>query len=212
MKVVDCEQGTPEWHAARAGRVTASRMADLLATTKTGWGASRANYRAELVAERLTGQVAESFLSSAMKWGLETEPEARRTYSFLTDREVMPVGFVLHPTIEMAGASPDGLVGPDGLVEIKCPGTAKHIDTLLNDSIADEYLKQMYWQMICTGREWCDFVSYDPRLPARMQLFVKRIYRADIPADMEDKVRAFLKEVDDTVSALSTKFQLAEAA
>lgn len=212
MKVIDCVQGTPEWHQARAGRVTASRVSDLLATTKSGWGASRANYRAELVAERLTGQVAESFLSSAMKWGLETEPEARRTYCFLNDLEVTPVGFVLHPSIEMAGASPDGLVGEDGLVEIKCPGTAKHIDTLLNETIADEYLKQMHWQMLCTGRAWCDFVSYDPRLPARMQMFVKRVHRATIPADMENKVRDFLAEVEATVSSLSQKFQLAEAA
>jgi hypothetical protein len=146
-----------------------------------------------------------------MKWGIETEPEARTAYEFMMDREVTLVGFVIHPSIDMAGASPDGLVADDGLVEIKCPNTATHIKTLLTDTIAEEYLKQMQWQMLCCDRAWCDFVSYDPRLPARMQLFVKRVARED-GAEIEQQVRDFLKEVDATVEALSQKFQLAEAA
>lgn len=213
MRVIDCAQGTPEWHAARAGRVTASRIADLMAKTKNGWGASRANYMAELVAERLTGTVAESFTNTAMKWGLETEPEARRTYTFLTDTPVEPIGFVVHPTLEMSGASPDGLVGDKGLVEIKCPNTATHIETLLNDAVPEKYIKQMQWQMVCTGREWCDFISYDPRLPARMQLFVKRVeWHAATADEITIAVNQFLKEVDATVNALTAKFNIAEAA
>ncbi len=211
MKIIDCIQGTPEWHAARAGRVTASRIADMLATTKTGWGASRANYKAELVAERLTGTVAQSYSNAAMQWGTEKEPEARSAYSFMTDREVEPVGFVIHPTIDMSGASPDGLVGTDGLLEIKCPNTATHIDTLLSGTVPEKYYLQMQWQMICCGRKWCDFVSYDPRLPARMQLFVSRVEAAPAEA-LEKAVRLFLTEVDATVSSLSEKFQLKEAA
>lgn len=213
MKIVDCVQGTPEWHAARAGKVTASRMADLTAKTKAGWGAGRANYMAELVAERLTGVVSESFTNLAMRHGIETEPEARRVYEFMTDNRVTPIGFVLHPTIEMSGASPDGLVGEDGLLEIKCPNTATHIETLLTDEVQEKYIKQMQWQMLCTGRAWCDFVSYDPRLPARMQLFVKRINAVPaMQADLETQVAAFLTEIDAMVSALTQKFQLAEAA
>lgn len=213
MKIVDCVQGTPEWHAARAGKVTASRMADLTARTKAGWGAGRANYMAELVAERLTGVVSESFTNLSMRHGIETEPEARRVYEFMTDNRVTPIGFVLHPTIEMSGASPDGLVGEDGLLEIKCPNTATHIETLLTDEVQEKYIKQMQWQMICTGRSWCDFVSYDPRLPARMQLFVKRVPAAPaMQEDLETQVTAFLTEIDAMVSALTQKFQLAEAA
>lgn len=213
LNIINCIQGSSEWHAARAGRVTASRIADLMAKTKTGWGAGRANYKAELVAERLTGTVAESFSNAAMKWGNDMEPEARSAYAFMRDMEVTPVGFVIHPSIEMSGASPDGLVGTDGLVEIKCPNTATHIDTLLEGAVPEKYIKQMQWQMRCTGRAWCDFVSYDPRLPARMQLFVSRV-NADpaMQSEIEAHVSAFLLEVEATVSALSNKFNLKEAA
>ena len=212
MKIIDCIQGTPEWHAARAGRVTASRIADMTAKTKTGWGASRANYMAELVAERLTGTVAEGFTNAAMQWGTEKEPEARSAYQLITGNDVAPIGFVIHPTIEMAGASPDGLVGDAGLVEIKCPNTATHIETLLTDTVPEKYMKQMTWQMLCTGRLWCDFLSYDPRLPARMQLFIKRINLPADAASYEADVRAFLAEVEAKVAALSAKFQLENAA
>jgi putative phage-type endonuclease len=213
MKILDIEQGSPEWLAARCGRVTASRIADLTAKTKSGWGASRANYAAELVAERLTGTPAEKFVSSAMAHGTEQEPQARALYEFMRDVEVVQVGFVLHPTIEMAGASPDGLVGDDGLIEIKCPNTATHIQTLLSGTIDGKYVKQMQWQMACTGRKWCDFVSFDPRLPAEMQSFIKRVPRdAVMIADLEKEVRAFLSEIDATLAQLTAKFSAAQVA
>lgn len=213
MKILDIPQGTPEWHAARCGRVTASRIADMTAKTKSGWGASRANYAAELIAERLTGTPAERFVSGAMTHGTEQEPQARALYEFMRDVEVAQVGFVLHPTIEMAGASPDGLVGDDGLIEIKCPNTATHIQTLLSGTIDGKYVKQMQWQMACTGRRWCDFVSYDPRLPAEMQSFIKRVPRdAVMIADLEKEARAFLSEIDATLAQLTAKFPAEQVA
>jgi putative phage-type endonuclease len=201
------EQGTAEWLLERCGKVTASRIADLMATTKSGWGAGRANYAAQLVAERLTGCVAASFTNAAMAHGTETEPEARRAYEFFVDRDVQQVGFVPHPVIGMAGASPDGLVGDDGLLELKCPNTATHIDTLLTGSIPDKYLKQMQFQMACTGRAWCDFASYDNRLPERMRLYVKRVPRDDAAiADIELAIAVFLAEIDDTVTQLRARY------
>ncbi|RMF02472.1 MAG: exonuclease [Alphaproteobacteria bacterium] len=199
-------QGTPEWFAARLGKATASRIADITARTKSGWGAARANYLAELVAERLTGEPADSYTSPAMQWGTDTEPEAREAYAFVTGSDVEPVGFVDHPEIAMSGASPDGLVGDAGLVEIKCPNTATHIKTVLADAVPGKYIKQMMWQMACTGREWCDFVSYDPRLPLDVGLYVRRIERdAEQIAELEAQVREFLAEVDETVRKLRAK-------
>lgn len=197
------EQGSDEWKALRLGKATASRMADICATTKTGWGASRANYAAQLIAERLTGVTAETYSNAAMEWGTATEAEARSVYSFVNDATISLVDFVPHPTIDMSGASPDGLVDDDGLVEIKCPNTATHIDTLLKRTVPEKYILQMQWQMVCTGRQWCDFVSYDPRMPENLRMFVKRIDRNDaVISDLEDKVRAFLAEVDAKVMAL----------
>lgn len=198
------EQGTEAWLQARVGKVTASRVADVVAKTKTGWGASRANYMAELIAERLTGQPAEKFTNAAMIWGSETEPQARAAYEFFQDETVVQVGLVPHPTIKDSAASPDGYVGEDGLVEIKCPNTATHIDTLLGGSVPSKYETQMQWQMACTGRKWCDFVSYDPRLPANLCLFVGRVNRDDARiAELETLVREFLGEIDAKVAALS---------
>ncbi len=198
-------QGTDEWYAARLGKATASRIADVIAKTKSGWGASRKNYLAELVAERLTGAPAEQYVNAAMQRGTELEPQARSAYAFYRDADVTQVGFVDHPTIPMSGASPDGLVGADGLVEIKCPNTATHIETLLSATIPDKYLVQMLWQMECTGRAWCDFASYDPRLPEQMRLFVKRLARDDKRlSDIAAMVKDFLAEVDQTVAALNT--------
>jgi len=202
------EQGTPEWLQERCGKVTASRIADLMATTRSGWGASRANYAAQLIAERLTNCVAPSFTNAAMIHGTETEPEARRAYEFFVDRDVQQVGFAPHPKIEMAGASPDGLVGDDGLLELKCPLTATHIDTLLNGAIPDKYIKQMQFQMACTQRQWCDFASYDNRLPERMRLFVKRVERDDQAiTEIEAAVRQFLTEIDETVAKLIAAYE-----
>lgn len=199
----DLIQGSPEWLEARCGRVTASRISDVMARTKTGYGASRATYEAELIAERLTGQPAERFTNAAMAWGTDTEPQARAAYSFMTDADVVEVGFVPHPSIPMAGASPDGLVGNEGLVEIKCPTTATHINTLLSGTIPDKYIKQMMFQMACTGRHWCDHVSYDPRLPGDLQLWIKRVHRdEDLIAEIEAEVRTFLAGVEAKVEAL----------
>lgn len=202
------EQGTQEWLQERAGKVTASRIADLMARTAKGWGASRANYAAQIVAERLTGTVAQSFTNAAMIHGTETEPEARRAYEFFVDRDVQQVGFIPHPSIAMAGASPDGLVGEDGLLELKCPNTATHIETLLNGTIPDKYLKQMMFQMACTGRAWCDFASFDNRLPERMRLFVKRVERDEAEiASIEAHVIDFLTEVETTVARLRAEYE-----
>ena len=197
------EQRSDEWFAARMGRVTASRIADVMARTKTGCSASRANYMAQLIAERLTGQRQESFTNAAMQWGTENEELACLAYAFAHDAHVEPEGFVLHPAIVGAGASPDGLVGDDGLVEIKCPSTSTHIDTLLSGKIADKYVKQMQFQMDCTGRAWCDFVSFDPRMPEDLRMFCQRVPRDDA---MIEKIRAevtgFLAEMAEKIAML----------
>jgi putative phage-type endonuclease len=202
------EQGSAEWLAARCGKVTASRVADVIAKTKTGYGASRANYMAELIAERLTGEPAEKFSNAAMAWGTEKEPEARSYYEFLTDAVVEQIALVPHPTLEMSAASPDGLVGADGLIEIKCPNTSTHIDTLLGQTVPAKYVTQMQWQMSCTGRKWCDFASYDPRLPESMRIFIQRVERDDEYIGwLETEVTAFLAELDDKVEALRTLYE-----
>lgn len=201
------EQRSPEWFAHRIGRVTASKIADLMAQTKTGAGAARKNYLADLVAERLTGEAREGFSNAAMQWGTDQEPNARMAYEFLTDNAVQEVGFIDHPGLGMAGCSPDGLVGGAGMVEIKCPNTATHIETLLTGKIDGKYLKQMQFQMACADREWCDFVSFDPRLPAEMQLWTYRVARdAEAAAEIEEAVAYFLAELDQTVAALRAKF------
>lgn len=196
-------QGTPEWHAARLGKVTASRLVDVLAKIKNGEAAARANYRAELVAERLTGKHADGFVNAAMKWGTEAEPLARAAYEAEFGLLVQEVGLIDHPSIPMTGASPDGLVSIDGLIEIKCPETKAHINTLLRKAAPEQYIPQMQWQMACTGRAWVDFVSFDPRMPADLQMCVVRVLRDDaLIATYEAEVRAFLDEVASTVDQL----------
>lgn len=188
------QQGTDEWFAARLGKVTASRAADVL--TKKG-SAARANLSAQLVLERLTNTKGESFSSAAMQWGVDQEPFARAAYEAHSGVWVDTVGFVQHPTIERAGASPDGLVGHDGLVEIKCPNTATMIDTLLTGKVPSNYATQMQMQMACTGRAWCDYAVFDSRMPAKAQLFVKRVQRDQkFIEDMEKEIIAFLAEVE----------------
>lgn len=199
-------QGSDEWFAARCGKVTASRISDVIAKTKSGWGASRGNYMSQLICERLTGTVADSFTNAAMQWGTETEPEARKAYAFFMDHPVEQVGFIDHPKIEMTGASPDGLILDSGLVEIKCPNTATHIDTLLNGKISAKYITQMLWQMACTGREWCDFVSYDPRLPEEHKFFCERVERDDKRvSELEEMVAEFLTELDAKINKLNER-------
>lgn len=200
-------QGTDEWFAVRLGKATASRIADVIARTKTGPGASRKNYLAELVAERLTGLPAARFTNAAMQWGSDTEPQARAAYEFMHDAAVAEVGFVVHPRIVMAGASPDGLVGGDGLVEIKSPNTATHIDTLLGAPIDGRYVTQMQFQMACTERAWCDWVSFDPRMPEDLRLVVRRVPRDEtVIAELEAAVTEFLAEVDAVVKRLRPSF------
>lgn len=206
-------QGSPEWFAARCGKVTASRVADVIAKTKSGWGASRANYAAELIAERLTNCTAPGFSNAAMQWGTDCEPQARDAYAAHHNVEVIQIGFVDHPEVMFSGASPDGLVGADGLIEIKCPNTSTHLDTLLSEAVPSKYITQMQWQMACTGRAWCDFVSFDPRLPGELSLFVRRVDRdASLILDLETEVSAFLAEIDDKVARLRQRYSIAEAA
>lgn len=199
-------QGTEEWTAARLGKVTASRIADLTARTKTGWGASRDNYMADLIAERLTGVAAEGYKSQAMQWGSDTEHQARRFYELIEGVTVASGGYLDHPTIAMAGASPDGFVGDDGLVEIKCPLTKTHIETLRGGRVNSVYAKQMQWQMACTGRAWCDFISFDPRMPEDLRMFVQRVPR-DGPAiaEIEAVVADFLAELDAALADLQSR-------
>lgn len=197
-------QRSPEWFAARCGSLGASQLADALAKTKSGWGASRANLKAKLVVERLTGQQEEGFTSAAMVWGQDKEEEARIAYSFLTGRNVIEVGLYKHPTIIGSHASPDGLVDDDGCIEIKCPNSATHIETLKSNQVAHKYLLQMQWQMACADRQWCDFVSFDPRMPDHLMLYIQRVQRDDdMLATLESEVGAFLAEVDEDVKALS---------
>lgn len=198
------EQGSPEWFAQRLGKVTASRVADVIAKTKTGYSTSRDNYMAQLVCERMTGTVAESYSNSAMQWGTETEPLARAAYEAYADVLVDEVPMIEHQMIEDAGASPDGYVGTEGLLEIKCPNTATHIDTLLTQTVPGKYNTQMQWQMACTGRIWCDFVSFDPRMSDGLQLFVKRVPRDNVYIQMlEEEVKKFLVELDGKIMKLN---------
>lgn len=207
-------QGSEEWLAARCGKVTASRVSAVMSKGKgNAPSATRKNYMAELVTERLTGLPAPGFDNDAMKWGRETEPQAASFYSFTKDIELVEVGFVDHPKVASFGASPDRLIGDDGLVEIKCPNTATHIATLTGSSpIKREYMIQMQVQMACTGRDWCDFVSFDPRLPVELQMHVTRIERdAGHIAEIESAVRCFLSELDDMETRLRG-MMMAEAA
>jgi putative phage-type endonuclease len=202
----DCmEQRTEEWFAARLGKVTASRVADVLAKIKSGESASRKNYKMELVVQRLTNKVGESFTNAAMEWGTEQEPFARMAYEAHTGTFVKEEGFVDHPTIEGFGCSPDGIVG-EGLIEIKAPNTANHIETVLENKAPSKYIPQMQAQMACTGAKWCDFVSFDPRVPEDLQLFVVRVERDQEYIDsMEVEVKQFLSEVLDLFNQLKAR-------
>jgi putative phage-type endonuclease len=197
------EQGSPEWLAIRLGKVTASRIADVMAKGKSGEAATREDYRTELVVQRLTNEPGESFTNAAMEWGTQTEPMARIAYEAQANVFVEQVAFVDHSTIEWFGCSPDGLVSETGLVEIKCPASKTHIKYLLGGKPPAKYVPQMQCQMAVTGREWCDFVSYDPRLPEDLQLFVVRLERDEeyIKA-MEAEVEKFLGEVSEMYSKL----------
>jgi putative phage-type endonuclease len=200
------EQGSAEWLAIRLGKVTASRITDVLAKGKSGEAATREDYRTELLVQRLTNEPGESFTNAAMEWGVLQEPMARISYEAQANVFVEQVAFVDHPTIEWFGCSPDGLVGETGLVEIKCPNSKTHIKYLLGGKPPAKYVPQMQCQMAVTGREWCDFVSYDPRLPEDLQLFVVRLERdVSYIMAMEEEVDKFLKEVSGMYSKLKER-------
>jgi putative phage-type endonuclease len=200
------KQGSDAWQNARCGKVTASRLADVLAKTKTGYSASRTNYMTQLVLERITKTKAESYSNAAMQWGTEQEPFARAAYEALTGQMVEEVGFIPHPSIEAAGASPDGLVGDDGMVEIKCPDSKTALECWLsNTPVEGKYFAQMQWQMRCADRSWCDYVVFDPRMPVKAQLFIYRVKRDDDWIKVaEEEVIKFLAEVEAKVTALKT--------
>jgi len=200
------EQRSPEWFAARLGKVTASKVADVIAKTKTGYSASRDNYMAQLVCERMTGTQGESYTNAAMQWGTDQEPLARAAYEAIKDVLVAETGFVIHPRITEAGASPDGLVDYNGLIEIKCPNTATHIETVLLQKVPGKYITQMQWQMACTERDWCDFVSFDPRMPEGLQLFIKRVEFDSIYVKMlEYEIQEFLDELETKIKNLNER-------
>ena len=207
---LDIEQRTEAWQSVRCGKVTASRLADVLAKTKTGYSASRTNYMTQLVLERITQTKAESFSNAAMAWGVEQEPFARAAYEAHTGQMVEEVGFIPHPEIEAAGASPDGLVGDDGMVEIKCPTSSTTLEVWLTNAeggnpVDGKYYAQMQWQMRCADRSWCDYVVFDPRMPAKAQLFIYRVERNNEWLKIaEDEVIKFLAEVDAKVTALKS--------
>lgn len=197
------QQGTDEWFAARAGKLTASRMADILATVKSGESASRKNYRLELVCERKTGIKQSGFSNVHTERGTELEPIARSLYEIKKNVIVNEVGFIDHPTIQMSGASPDGLVGNDGQIEIKCPTPANHIETILSGKSPSKYYAQMQWQMACTNRSWCDFISYCPNVGEDIEIFIYRVNRDNEYIKMlEIEAVKFLNEVDDLLDVL----------
>ena len=199
------KQLTAEWFAARVGKVTASGLWCVLAVSKRDGRPlqARDDYLAEIVAERLTGQTYEHYVSAPMQWGTDTEPYAKAEYELRFDCRIEEAGFVEHPTISAAGASPDGYIDDDGLIEVKCPNTATHIKTRITGSIDEKYIAQMQWQLDCTGRDYCMFVSDDPRLPEQYQMWVKRVDRDEaFLADARQKVEAFLAEVNTTIERL----------
>ena len=200
-------QGTPEWFAQRLGHVTASRMSDVLAKGKAGEAATRQKYRMQIIAERVSGCVAESFTSAAMEWGTEQEKFARIRYEADTGYFVDEAEFYTHPTIKWLGASPDGLLNDTGgLLEIKCPNTQTHLGYMLDKKAPAAYINQMQTQMWVTGRAWCDFVSFDPRVPERLQLFIVRLDRDDALIErMEVEVHKFLSEVEESINVLENK-------
>lgn len=196
-------QGSDEWKKARAGSLGASQIADMRAKTKNGYGASRANLLAQLAVERLTGIPENGYINAAMQHGIDTEPEARAAYEFLTGSKVSKVGLILHPIIKGTHASPDGLIGKKGLLEIKCPQSAQHIATLMGEPIKEKYILQMQWQMACSKRAWADFISYDPRLPEGLRMFKQRVERdSKLIPTLEKDVADFLAELDSMVAKL----------
>lgn len=195
---LNVEPNSPEWLVARTGLATASRMGDVMSKGRGDKESSaRASYKLELLTEILTGRATEHYVTAAMQFGIENEPLARTAYELERGVEVERVGLVLHPRIPRSAASPDGLVGKHGLVEFKVPNTTTHLEYLMNGEVPERYKEQMLWQMACAGRKWCDFVSYDPRLPDEFGLFIVRFQRDEKAiAEMESEVEKFIAELD----------------
>lgn len=201
-------QGTDEWKIEKLGHVSAGSVSDILAKGKGGESKMRESYKWRIVTERLTGQIQESFSNDAMLWGVETEEQARTTYELTYGVTVDQTGFVKHPTMQWVGASPDGMIGTDGLIEIKCPHTKTHLQTLEIAKAPAVYIPQMQMQMWTMNRSWCDFVSYDPRLPHNLQFFCIRVNRDQEYIDnMEKEVIRFLAEVESTIEAFKQRNQ-----
>ena len=213
MSDAELVQNTREWLQARAGSVGASDVPDIVRRTKSGPSATRAALMALKALERLTGEPVETYQSKAMAQGVEREPLARAAYAFMFDATVEPPGIIRHPLIVGAHASPDGLIGDFGLVEIKCPQPAAHLATLISEGVERDYQVQMQWQLGATGRHWCDFVSWSPDFPPSMQLYVQRVERDPaFISELEDQVLLFLKELETKVNELQRRYGFGDAA
>ena len=201
---INLEQGSDEWKQARLGHVTASNMAEVMSKGKgTAEAVGRYKYKVRLVAERLTMTAGESYTNAAMQWGIEQEQFACIAYEAQKETFVDKIGFVLHPDIKWLGVSPDRIVGHEGLIEVKCPNTTTHLDYLFENKVPAEYYKQIQCQLWVTGRQWCDFVSYDPRLPKRNQLLIVRTERDEsLIKEMEAETLKFLAEVETLIIKL----------
>jgi hypothetical protein len=210
VRIFDCEQNSAEWIWVRTGRITASRMCDLMATLKRGGeAASRRDYRAELIAERLTGKTEDRYLSKEMQFGIEQEPFARTAYEIRTENMVDQAGFIFHPRLDFSGASPDGLIGQDGGLELKCPKTTTHLAYMTAGTVPEEHQYQMLWNMACADREWWDFASFDPRLPEKLRLFIVRMPRDEARIDeIEREVLKLNSEVQNICTQLGVVVHL----
>ncbi len=206
----EMEQRTAQWFQARLGKVTASNIYNVLSKTAKGLPTSKyEDYKIKLITERLTGETSPHYETEDMRWGIEHEEDALKEYAFIYDTEISQCGFIQHPTLKMAGASPDGLIGENGLIEIKCPRSANHMRFCIDNEIKPEYHAQMQFQMACTERQWCDFISYDPRFTgdsSHLRMKIKRIYRDDKQIEqINQAVQAFLAEIEREIKQLSTK-------
>ncbi|MBB4077214.1 exodeoxyribonuclease (lambda-induced) [Bartonella fuyuanensis] len=204
------EQRTAQWFQARLGKVTASNVYNVINKTAKGTPTGKyEEYKIKLITERLIGEISPHYETENMRWGIEHEENALREYSFIYDVEITKCGFIQHPTIKMAGASPDGLIGDDGLVEVKCPRSTTHIRFCIDNEIRPEYHTQMQFQMACTGRQWCDFVSYDPRFAgtsSHLRIKIKRLYRNDKEIQqINQEVESFLTEIEREIQRISIK-------
>ncbi len=214
-KIFDCEQHGPDgqptrkWIECRLGRITASRFGDIMAYSKAKGKETvelkcRSDYRMELIAERLTGQLSQRFVTNEMKWGSEMEEYARAAYETAYSVLVQPVGFCLHPTMDFSGASPDGWVGDNKIIEIKCPTTATYLGWRKSREVPQEYVDQILWNMVCGERFEADFIGYDPRLPAHLQLLVVPVqYDEGRVALLEAEVRKMEAEIQAEIAAIS---------